>query len=109
MCDRMQPAGLPLRLRPAEGRRRGSAQLHGRLYDLRNPCPTNAIGFPPLQDVPELEKQVSVHHAIEDDLLARREQLQVKDVLPHPERTVELRITEIVEAPRRHRGRLRAT
>jgi CDP-4-dehydro-6-deoxyglucose reductase len=63
-----------------------------------NTCPSSAITFPPLQDVLDLEQQVSVHHAIEDDLLARREQLQAKDVLPHPDRAVELRIASIVDA-----------
>jgi CDP-4-dehydro-6-deoxyglucose reductase len=63
-----------------------------------NTCPTNAIGFPPLRDVLDLEQQVGVHHAVEDDLLARREQLQFKDVLPHPDRAVELQVTDIVDA-----------
>ncbi len=63
-----------------------------------NTCPTNAIGFPPLQDVLDLEKRVLVHHAIEDDLTTRREQLQVPDLLPHPDRVVELEVTSIVDA-----------
>lgn len=63
-----------------------------------NTCPTNAIGFPPLQDVLDLEQRVAVHHAIEDDLNARREQLQVIDLLPHPDRVVELEVTGIVDA-----------
>lgn len=63
-----------------------------------NTCPTNAIGFPPLRDVLDLEQQVEVHHAIEDDLLARREQLQYKDLIPHPDRSVELEITAINDA-----------
>jgi CDP-4-dehydro-6-deoxyglucose reductase len=63
-----------------------------------NTCPTNAISFPPLQSVLTLEQQVSVHHAIEDDLLARREQLELTDLLPHPDRMVELQVAEIVDA-----------
>lgn len=63
-----------------------------------NTCPTNAISFPPLESVLDLEQQVVVHHAIEDDLNARREQLQVADLLPHPDRVVELEVTAIVDA-----------
>jgi CDP-4-dehydro-6-deoxyglucose reductase len=63
-----------------------------------NTCPTNAIGFPPLETVLGLEQQVAVHHAIEDDLLARREQLDAGDLLPNPDRLIELELTDIVEA-----------
>jgi CDP-4-dehydro-6-deoxyglucose reductase len=63
-----------------------------------NTCPTNAISFPPLRSVLDLEQQVSVHHAIEDDLLARREQLEFTDLLPHPDRMVELQVAEILDA-----------
>jgi CDP-4-dehydro-6-deoxyglucose reductase len=63
-----------------------------------NTCPTNAIGFPPLQDVLDLEQRVNVHHAIEDDLISRREQLQFTDRLPHPDRMVELELTSILDA-----------
>jgi CDP-4-dehydro-6-deoxyglucose reductase len=63
-----------------------------------NTCPANAIGFPPLQDVLYLEQRVSVHHAIEDDLISRREQLQFTERLPHPDRMVELEVASIVDA-----------
>ena len=63
-----------------------------------NTCPTNAIGFPPLQDVLDLEKQVLVHHAIEDDLTSRREQLQAPDLLPHPDRVLQFEVTNLVDA-----------
>ena len=63
-----------------------------------NTCPANAIGFPPLQDVLDLETRVLVHHAIEDNLTSRREQLQVPDLLPHPDRVIELEVTKIVDA-----------
>jgi CDP-4-dehydro-6-deoxyglucose reductase len=63
-----------------------------------NTCPANAISFPPLQDVLDLERRVGVHHAIEDDLTTRREQLQVPDLLPHPDRVVELEVTSIIDA-----------
>ncbi|MGC8511306.1 MAG: FAD-binding oxidoreductase [Acidimicrobiales bacterium] len=63
-----------------------------------NTCPTNAITFPPLESVLDLEQQVAVHHAIEDDLRARREQLEVPDLFPHPDRVVELEVTAIVDA-----------
>jgi CDP-4-dehydro-6-deoxyglucose reductase len=62
-----------------------------------NTCPTNAISFPPLATVLDLEQQVVVHHAIEDDLVARRDVLQAVDVLPHPDRVVDLRLADIVD------------
>ena len=63
-----------------------------------NTCPTNAISFPPLQVVLDLEQQVAVHHSIEDELIARSPELTAVDVLPHPDRLVELEVAEIVDA-----------
>ncbi len=63
-----------------------------------NTCPTNAIAFPPLRDVLDLELRVDVHHAIEDDLISRRDQLRAEDVTPHPDRAVELRVAHINDA-----------
>jgi len=57
-----------------------------------NTCPTHAIHFPPLSTIFALEGRPDVHHAIEDDLIARREQLEWHDVVPHPERLVNLRV-----------------
>lgn len=62
-----------------------------------NTCPVNAISFPPLQSVLDLEQLVDVHHAIEDDLLARREQLRITNILPHPDRLIEMRVRAIVD------------
>lgn len=61
-----------------------------------NTCPTNAIRFPPLSSVFTLEGRPAVRHAIEDDLIARRDQLEWHDVVPHPERIVSLRVAGIV-------------
>ena len=58
-------------------------------------CPANAISFPDRDLVLALEERPEVRHAIEDELLARRGQLSLADVLPHPDRLVQLRITEI--------------
>lgn len=55
-----------------------------------NTCPTHAIHFPPLSSVFALEGRPEVRHAVEDDLIARREQLAWYDDLPHPDRLVEL-------------------
>lgn len=68
-----------------------------------NTCPVNAISFPPLASVLDLEHRPEVHHVIEDDLLARREQLEWHDVLPHPERRIRLRVTGIEDAGTRTR------
>ncbi len=60
-------------------------------------CPANAISFPPPQVVLDLELRPEVRHAIEDELLARREQISIVDVLPHPDRLIQLEIREIRE------------
>jgi CDP-4-dehydro-6-deoxyglucose reductase len=60
-----------------------------------NTCPTNAIGFPPTQVVLDLEERPTVRHAIEDELLTRREELSLPAPLPHPDRLVELEIRDI--------------
>jgi len=63
-----------------------------------NTCPTHAISFPPLDTVVTLESRADVHHAIEDDLLARREQLAWSETLPDPDRIVSL-VVEKIESP----------
>ncbi len=60
-------------------------------------CPANAISFPPPQVVLDLELRPEVRHAIEDKLLARREQISIVAVLPHPDRLIQLEIREIRE------------
>ena len=60
-----------------------------------NTCPTNAIRFPPLSSVFALEGRPEVRHAIEDDLVARHDQLAWHDVVPHQERVVNLRVAGI--------------
>jgi CDP-4-dehydro-6-deoxyglucose reductase len=44
-----------------------------------------------------LEERPEVRHAIEDELLSRREQLTLVDVLPHPDRLVQLEIRQITD------------
>jgi CDP-4-dehydro-6-deoxyglucose reductase len=68
-----------------------------------NSCPTNAIGFPPAQVVLDLEERPEVRHAIEDELLARREEVAAPDALPHPDRLVELEVRSIEEIGERTR------
>jgi len=63
-----------------------------------NTCPTHAIHFPPLASVFALEGRPDVRHAIENDLIARREQLAWRDVIPHPDRLVEL-VVDNIERP----------
>ncbi len=63
-----------------------------------NTCPANAIVFPPLETVLNLEGLPTVRHAVEDDLLARREVLGAMSTLPHPDRIVKLAVTSINHA-----------
>ena len=58
-------------------------------------CPAHAISFPPAQVVLDLELRPEVRHSIEDELLARRAQIALVDVLPHPDRLIQLQIREI--------------
>lgn len=60
-----------------------------------NTCPTHAISFPPLFTVMDLEKQAAVRHSIEDDLIARREQLAWQGRIPHPDRLVHLVVEKV--------------
>jgi CDP-4-dehydro-6-deoxyglucose reductase len=60
-----------------------------------NTCPTHAIQFPPLSTVFAMEARPEVRHAIEDDLLARHDQLAASSQVPHPDRVVELSVAHI--------------
>ncbi|MCP9443609.1 MAG: FAD-binding oxidoreductase [Nitrospira sp.] len=62
-----------------------------------NTCPTHAISFPPLSTVMDLEKQAAVRHAIEDDLIARRDILAAAPSIPHPDRLIHLVVRSIQE------------
>ncbi len=60
-----------------------------------NTCPTHAIIFPSLSTVFALESKAIVHHAIEDDLIARNEQLAYKGNIPHPDRIMNMRVESL--------------
>ena len=60
-----------------------------------NTCPTHAIRFPPLSTVFAMEARPEVRHAIEDDLLARHDQLAASSQVPHPDRQVELEVAHV--------------
>lgn len=60
-----------------------------------NTCPSHAIRFPDISTIFALEGCPEVHHAIEDDLIARHDQLSWHDVIPHPEKIVTLRVDAI--------------
>jgi CDP-4-dehydro-6-deoxyglucose reductase len=62
-----------------------------------NTCPTHAITFPPIETVLALEGLEVVRHAIEDDLLARRDVLAASMAIPHPDRLIALRVTEKIQ------------
>jgi CDP-4-dehydro-6-deoxyglucose reductase len=59
-----------------------------------NTCPAHAIAFPPIESILALEGRAAVRHAVEDDLLARRDILGVAFSIPHADRIVTLRVTE---------------
>lgn len=59
-----------------------------------NTCPVHAIAFPPIESVLALQGSEGVRHAVEDDLLARRDVLAASAALPHPDRIVRLRVAE---------------
>ena len=63
-----------------------------------NTCPANAITFPPIESVLSLEGSAVVRHAVEDDLLARRNLLGVPLPIPHPDRIVTLAISAVEQA-----------
>ncbi|MEX1253239.1 MAG: FAD-binding oxidoreductase [Dehalococcoidia bacterium] len=57
-----------------------------------NTCPTHAISFPSLDTVFRLEAQPEVRHAIEDDLVARRDDLAWPGAVPHADRIINLKV-----------------
>ena len=81
-----------------------------------NTCPTSAISFPPVRSILELADLVEVHHSVEDELLARRDELTATTELPGPDLIVELVVCNIDQigagtriltlTPRRDRDRL---
>ena len=81
-----------------------------------NTCPTSAISFPPVRSILELADLVEVHHSVEDELVARRDELTATTELPLPDLIVELVVRSIDEigagtriltlTPRRDRDRL---
>ncbi|HVB79634.1 MAG TPA: FAD-binding oxidoreductase [Candidatus Binataceae bacterium] len=60
-----------------------------------NTCPAHAITFPPIESVLALEGLATVRHAVEDDLLARKDVLGAPLSLPHPDRIVTLTVSGI--------------
>ena len=60
-----------------------------------NTCPAHAIRFPPMSEIFALENSAAVHHAIEDDLIARRDVLALQTSIPHPDRLVQMQVAGI--------------
>lgn len=60
-----------------------------------NTCPANAIAFPSMDTVLAMEGRADVRHAVEDELLARRDVLAAPGSVPHPDRIVALRVAAI--------------
>jgi CDP-4-dehydro-6-deoxyglucose reductase len=65
-----------------------------------NTCPAQAIAFPPIETVLALEGLEPVRHAVEDDLLARRDMLAASEAIPHPDRIVTLTVAQIEHVTR---------
>jgi CDP-4-dehydro-6-deoxyglucose reductase len=61
-----------------------------------NLCPTHAISFPDPSEVQAALARPEVHQQVEDKLLARADELALRDVLPHADRMVHLVIDKIV-------------
>ncbi|MFN3567234.1 MAG: 4Fe-4S dicluster domain-containing protein, partial [Burkholderiaceae bacterium] len=57
-----------------------------------NTCPAPAIEFPPIESGHALEQRADVHHATEDDLIARHDVLAWPGHVPHPDRLLTLRV-----------------
>jgi CDP-4-dehydro-6-deoxyglucose reductase len=60
-----------------------------------NTCPSHAITFPPIETILALEGKAAVRHAVEDDLIARRDILATTVSVPHPDRIVALSVSRI--------------
>ncbi|NIA10730.1 MAG: oxidoreductase [Nitrospiraceae bacterium] len=60
-----------------------------------NTCPAHAISFPPLDYVANLLARPEVHHHVEDELLARQEQLNWRDNIPDEQRIKHLLVEKI--------------
>jgi CDP-4-dehydro-6-deoxyglucose reductase len=63
-----------------------------------NTCPAHAIAFPPIESVLALEGLAQVRHAVEDDLLTRRDILASQVLVPHPDRIISLAVSQIDRA-----------
>ena len=61
-----------------------------------NTCPSRAISFPAEDEILRMEDLVLVHHSVEDELLSRREELEVDSGLPRGD-LVHLKVTKIQE------------
>ena len=60
-----------------------------------NTCPTHAISFPSLDELMSLGALPSVHHSIEDELLAKRDAYALNRSIPSPDRLVQLEVARI--------------
>ncbi|MBC6491302.1 FAD-binding oxidoreductase [Flavihumibacter stibioxidans] len=60
-----------------------------------NTCPTHAIHFPSISTIFALEAKPGVHHSIEDELIARQEQLAFAESIPHPDRVLNMKVAEM--------------
>jgi CDP-4-dehydro-6-deoxyglucose reductase len=61
-----------------------------------NTCPTHAISFPSLETVFRLEARPEVRHAIEDDLVARHDDLAWSGAVPHADRIINLEVAAMM-------------
>lgn len=66
-----------------------------------NTCPAHAISFPSIESILQLEKQSQIHHAIEDELFIRREQLEIHRDLPHADKQIQMLVANMKNAGER--------
>ena len=60
-----------------------------------NTCPAHAIAFPPIETVLAMEGLAKVRHAVEDELITRRDELAAFSSIPHQDRIVTLVVAQI--------------
>lgn len=60
-----------------------------------NTCPANAVSFPSIESVLALEESALFRHAVEDDLVTRRDLLAATGTMPHPDRIISLAVRSL--------------
>ena len=67
-----------------------------------NMCPTQAIHFPSLDQVVEILSRPEIRATVRDEVHTRHEQMEAHDVLPHPDRIVQLVVEKVARVGKRN-------